>query len=646
MAEAAAAAAAAAAAGTGSASSGVKLDLEKTHYDTLIVGTGLTESILAASLASAGHSVLHIDSNPWYGNAWASLSLKELIQWASQHSAPRDSVYAPQLRFPAFEDARADGGIPAEPPVQLASLDRHYALSLCPTLLPGAGPTIDVLIRSSVASYCTFRMLEHTFVYERSEDAGASGSSSGAASGSLKRVPSSKEDIFKDRSITLPDKRRLMKVLTEVTSSLDGQQSQSDTEQPFIEFLGKGQGLSAQLASALTYGVALCSSRQEPKHLALEKMRTHMRSMGAYGQGAYLVGQYGGAGELAQGYCRSCAVSGGTYILGHELRSVRRQSSTGGPTQRWQADIDGNEVTADWLVLDQDSSQLVAAKTSEDGQGGDGFDLVLGHVVLNRPFHLPTSPNASAEEKEGGRKLLPPETALVAFPPEEVEGDDGMTTFVLMNGEGTFSTPKGQYVYYLMTSVRRTDPRSSAEVLRRVRDRVVALTEAAKEEWRPSIFSDEQDPAPPTPLPPILEAYHRRRIPAPASHAASAVENLLQVPFPPSPPQNASSTSSSSPSPLPGLSTSLDAATTLAESLFWIIGGGQETRAKAETARKRKTRRERDEEDFAGRAVALAGVRDTDEGGEGERAAAEEQEEQEEVIWDFFPKKTDRQNDD
>ncbi|KAE8260774.1 hypothetical protein A4X13_0g154 [Tilletia indica] len=625
--------------GGGERGSGVKLDLEKTHYDTLIVGTGLTESILAASLSNnPAHSVLHIDSNPWYGNTSASLSLRELISWSNvAHEEGEDStsIYAPQLRFPAFEvEGEGQDAMPSEPPAPLVSLDRHFALSLCPTLLPGAGPTIDVLIRSGVASYCTFRMLEHTFVYQPSS---SSESDASDALAGLKRVPSSKEDIFKDRTISLPDKRRLMKVLTEVTSSLDGQQSQStSTDQPFLDFLSKGQGLSTPLASALAYGVALCSSQQEPTSQALSKMRTHMRSMGKYGQGAYLVGQYGGAGELAQGYCRACAVSGGTYILGHKLRSVRREVSVDGSSQVWKADIGGNEVTADWLVLDQDHSHLAGG--GESGEKDDeGFDLVLGHVVLNRPFHLPRSSSANAEEKDP----LPPETALFAFPPE---GGDEMTTFVLMNGEGTFSTPKGQYIYYLMTSVPRSDQRSSSEILLKVRDRVLALTEGAKEEWKPAPSSNDQQTSLPstTPLPPILEAYHRRRIPAAASLTTSADDRLLRVPFPPSLPQASSSTTSSSSPPLPGLSTSLDTATSLAESLFWIIGGGEKARAKAEAAQNRKSRRERDEEEFAGRAVALAGVRDQKKDGENE----EDEEEEEEVIWDFFPKKADRVDDD
>jgi RAB protein geranylgeranyltransferase component A len=38
--------------------------------------------------------------------------------------------------------------------------------------------------------------------------------------------------------------------------------------------------------------------------MALERAAAHLKGTGKYGNSAYLVGQYGGAGELAQSYCR------------------------------------------------------------------------------------------------------------------------------------------------------------------------------------------------------------------------------------------------------------------------------------------------------------------------------------------------------
>lgn len=41
--------------------------------------------------------------------------------------------------------------------------------------------------------------------------------------------------------------------------------------------------------------------------------------MGRFGKGAYLCPLYGGASEIAQAFCRVCAVYGGIYILNQPL---------------------------------------------------------------------------------------------------------------------------------------------------------------------------------------------------------------------------------------------------------------------------------------------------------------------------------------
>jgi RAB protein geranylgeranyltransferase component A len=39
-----------------------------------VVGTGLEESIVAAAASRNGHTVLHIDSNDYYGGQWTAFT--------------------------------------------------------------------------------------------------------------------------------------------------------------------------------------------------------------------------------------------------------------------------------------------------------------------------------------------------------------------------------------------------------------------------------------------------------------------------------------------------------------------------------------------------------------------------------------------
>ena len=64
-----------------------------TALDVLVLGTGVSESVLSAALARAGKQVLHVDENAYYGGTWASLTLSELAHWAATHDGA-------SLRFP------------------------------------------------------------------------------------------------------------------------------------------------------------------------------------------------------------------------------------------------------------------------------------------------------------------------------------------------------------------------------------------------------------------------------------------------------------------------------------------------------------------------------------------------------------------
>jgi hypothetical protein len=78
---------------------------------------------------------------------------------------------------------------------------------------------------------------------------------------------------------------------------------------PFPEFLEEAFNLPSNLASQVAYAIAHCSSPMDCTLEALKRTRRYIKSIGRYGSGAFLVGQYGGAGEIAQGFCRYVPLS-------------------------------------------------------------------------------------------------------------------------------------------------------------------------------------------------------------------------------------------------------------------------------------------------------------------------------------------------
>lgn len=146
------------------------------------------------ALAKSGKSVLHLDPNDHYGGQQASLTLDELQTWCQSHSemVPSSSVPNAGYAYGNASTSKLDD--------TLEKNKRRYALSLFPAVLPSRGPLIQTLINSGVSKYVSFRILNSVSVWE-------------GANETIRRVPGSKEQVFKDKEISLMEKRRLMKFL-------------------------------------------------------------------------------------------------------------------------------------------------------------------------------------------------------------------------------------------------------------------------------------------------------------------------------------------------------------------------------------------------------------------------------------------------
>jgi RAB protein geranylgeranyltransferase component A len=229
------------------------------HYDVILCGTGLVQSMLASALTRAGKSVLHCDGNDYYGEYDAVVSrsfdwtqsqeetlekdpfslrprariqlhstetLKQVpIQVGTELSTPYGigdifslgNSVAIQLK--AWQLANGTSpmlyvGIPSDVPwdeyLQLhmtptrllqAQLvleqQRDFAFDLTPFLLYASGPAVQALLTSGVAEYMEFKPLEGLLWYN----------------GVLSRVPCSKGDVFGTSLLSPLEKRRLMKFL-------------------------------------------------------------------------------------------------------------------------------------------------------------------------------------------------------------------------------------------------------------------------------------------------------------------------------------------------------------------------------------------------------------------------------------------------
>ncbi|KAJ7582577.1 GDP dissociation inhibitor-domain-containing protein [Mycena floridula] len=397
------------------------------NFDVVCLGTGLTNSILVAALAKAGFSVAHIDSNDYYGSNEASLSLKEFV-----------------AKYPSISPV----------PQDLLRQSQSYSITLAPNVIPATGELIDNLVKSGVARYGGFRLVQKVGLYH--------------ADGTVKTVPGSKQDVFTNKTLSLVEKRRLMKFL--MYAAGDGKDSfqLENPAEPFGEYLRREYQLKADIVHQLTYALGFCWSGTDPTLPCLVRIQRYLRSTGRYGPTPHLIAQYGSSGEIAQGFCRGAAVAGAVYILGRDIHQVSPRTSERKYSVALQrSKEDGDEsltLSCDLIVAEARYSSILSqvAEMQPVEQQSDelysGCSVARCVAVLDRGlrFGADVTDETEAEEQDETRDL---DTAILVFPPGCL-GDNGLNVAVtaLITGEGTMSVPKGSWLVHLSTPIAGTTP--------------------------------------------------------------------------------------------------------------------------------------------------------------------------------------------
>lgn len=167
------------------------------------------------------------------------MTVDELVTWADERAGDAPSTSYVSAQRSKYTSISKSGSSPPQ--------SRQYSISLSPTIIPSIGPLIDALIASGVSRYGGFKLLEKVAIY--------------TGPGSVKPVPGSKEDVFKNKELSLLEKRRLMRFLMFAAGDFEGKKElESKEDSPFIEFLRDVFSLDGQTAAAIAYALAFCTS--------------------------------------------------------------------------------------------------------------------------------------------------------------------------------------------------------------------------------------------------------------------------------------------------------------------------------------------------------------------------------------------------
>lgn len=204
----------------------------------------------------------------------ASVTLKELSQFAATH---------------------ADRSMMTWSCRDETVLTKRFEVSLCPAFVKSRGLAIDCAIRSRVAAYLDFGLVGGI--------AAAADADETKEDGCWTKVPATKGDVFTNDKLSLIEKRRVTKLLLRLASDEDDHAQNQDVT--FAQFLRDETKLSEPTRRLLNAASLSSFPNQETASKALRRLKSFVQSTGVYGPSPFLVGHYGGIGDLVAGYSRS-----------------------------------------------------------------------------------------------------------------------------------------------------------------------------------------------------------------------------------------------------------------------------------------------------------------------------------------------------
>lgn len=264
--------------------------MEEKAFDVLVLGTSLTNSIVAAALARAGKRVVHLDRSDCYGERGATHDGRGFVSAVGATMAGA---------------AMLEGEL------------RKLALDQCPKPLYSSGPLVALLVRSGVAKYLEFKCLQGARIH--------------TPSGGWLRVPASKADVFQSAALSLPDKRRLMQFLQLLQAPLD----EEWRTRAFREYLD-AHHVSGSLRELVWFGIAGGPAVDVPTDEAMRSLQLYLSSVGRFGKSAFLFPLYG-CSEVAQAFCRLAAVHGCVYMLRAPVERIEVLGERGFGTANFEA---------------------------------------------------------------------------------------------------------------------------------------------------------------------------------------------------------------------------------------------------------------------------------------------------------------------
>ncbi|KAG0466219.1 hypothetical protein HPP92_017799 [Vanilla planifolia] len=421
--------------------------IDDSSFDLIVYGTGLPESILAAAAATSGKTVLHLDSNPFYGSHFASLPLPSYSSFL-QSTLPthpplstNGSASSSPYQELVLEACRVYSDVQITASNLPDSSTKFYLDLPGPRVFYCADMAVDLMLRSGASHHIEFKSIDGSLMYW---------------DGRLWSVPDSRQAIFRDKSLSLAEKSQMMKFLKLMQTHIalesaapppeDGNVgvSSEDMDIPFTDFLKK-QKLPPKIRAIILYAIALADDDQDDgaafrKSITtkegIQRISLYISSLGRLNNavGAFIYPLYG-HGELSQAFCRCAAVKGALYVLRMPIVSLLIDKVNN--QYKGVRLASGQEIFSHQLVMEPSctvSSTILHPLHDEALQRSTSTRKVAKGVFIT----------SGAIEQYASN-------ILVIFPPRSLLFEQSTTIRVLQICGNAAVCPLGTYVVYVST---------------------------------------------------------------------------------------------------------------------------------------------------------------------------------------------------
>jgi len=440
-----------------------QIQLDKSHYKGLILGTGLSESLLSSALAYKGYSSINFDLDNSYSGAIKTCGMKEFLQLFS-------TVY-PEQKNGIFTVIDYESSVAEEEKSKL----RGFNIDLQPRFLFSSSLTVTKMIEAGMDKYMDFRAINGVFFFDND-------------SHKFLKMPVNKGEIFASGALSILEKRKLFKFLhtcTAISRMMSNSEaninSTSDFDKDlqidddlmkniisvkaehFTKFLDL-MGISGKLRNLLLFVIAnynySLEDSQEPAYFLstqhfVNRIEKFIGSMGIHSTYPYLYTNYG-TSDIPQGFSRASAVNGSIFILNpnlslKEITTEQGEDAEGnkfGYKLKTEMLPEGQDLTTELVVLTKDYVHLL--------NGFESTDVSVEQKALLRVTLI-------VEDIQQNIKVDTPSFYYV-FP--QTKGlENSSPVFIFATGEKTNSAANNFFIFYAQTVVNSNQSQEELKAL-------------------------------------------------------------------------------------------------------------------------------------------------------------------------------------